>query len=588
MSDHLDQDKMDQTPISYTQFRVIKDNEGKPVDFEVLNANTALAQILGLDPQQVIGKRLKEVDPGSAEFQADLVDALTRIALAGGTEMFTQYVNQLKAWFKVSIFTPEKDSIIAFFSDISLSMKQLSDSDVFFNISPNLLSILKMDGRFIKVNHSWQMLLGYAQEDVVNADILEFVHPENYKETVTIKRQFAENQINNIHFINRFRHKDGSYLYLEWDANSDGQKIYAIARDITERIEWENQIEYLSYHDVLTGLYNRRFLEEEIKRLDTDRNLPISIIMGDINRLKLVNDAFGHDKGDEFIILAAEAIKTSCRLEDLVARWGGDEFIIFLPKTNASDAEKIAHRIQANCADKQVNSITVSVSLGIATKTASDEVMSGIIREAENNMYKAKNMKSERSRNDIINAVINALYQKEPYEEKHAKRVSDLCKKTALILGYSEKEVKKLALAGLMHDIGKVAVSVQILKKPSQLTEDEWEEVKKHAEIGYRVVDSLLEMADIGNAILAHHERPDGKGYPKGILRDKIPVSARIIALADSYDTMTGQGLYRKIFSKEEAIAEIRRNAGTQFDPQIAELFIEKVLSSEPASEEIE
>jgi len=378
--------------------------------------------------------------------------------------------------------------------------------------------------------------------------------------------------------LDRPASSSGTYRILEWDAQSDGERVYSVARDITERNIKEEKIEYLSFHDMLTGLYNRRFLEEEIKRLDVPRNLPLTVIMGDVNRLKLVNDAFGHEKGDELIIKAVESIKSSCRPEDLIARWGGDEFMIFLPKTTSVDAQKIVERIHASCAKKSVNSISVSIAFGLSTKSFLNESMSEQMRLAEDAMYKAKAKEGERSRKDIIDVIVATLFSKIPYEEQHAKRVSFLCQQMGHALNLNKDDIQKLTLAGLLHDIGKIAISTDILQKKSPLTSDEWAQVKSHTEIGAKVVGSADAMNDVGTAILYHHERVDGSGYPYGLSWDKIPVAARIIAIADSFDTMITQSTYKPCKTREEAIDEIKQNMGTQFDPYLAQIFIEKVL----------
>jgi diguanylate cyclase (GGDEF)-like protein/putative nucleotidyltransferase with HDIG domain len=322
-------------------------------------------------------------------------------------------------------------------------------------------------------------------------------------------------------------------------------------------------------------------LEEEAKRLDVARNLPFTVIMGDVNRLKLVNDAFGHEKGDELIKLSAESIKSSCRPEDLIARWGGDEFIIFLPKTNGEDAQKVIDRIHATCASKTVNSIGVSIAFGYATKTDRTETLTAKLREAEDAMYKSKAKEGERSRRDIIDVIAATLYSKIPFEEQHAKRVSFLCQQLALSLGFQKEDVQKLALAGLLHDIGKVAISSDILTKKTPLTTAEWQQLRTHTEICAKVVGNGDSMSEIGQAILHHHERYDGSGYPKGIAWDEIPLAARIITIADSFDSMITQNEYKHAKSRDEAILELRQNAGTQFDPKLTELFISAVLGEQ-------
>ena len=445
-------------------------------------------------------------------------------------------------------------------------------------------------GSLTYVSPSIRKLTGYTPEEYMKMSLEEICSPEIASAVLEEIRIFTacfmkdpslfrsnHRQLQNIC-------KNKKTIWVECSVeyrynNKQEIEIYGVSRDITERKSYEQQLQYLCYHDSLTGLFNRLFLEEEIKRLDTGRNLPISIIMADIDRLKLINDTFGHKKGDEFIIKAANLIKANCRPEDLVARYGGDEFVIFLPGTSAEEAEKIVDRIKNNCAGQYVNSIEISISFGCAEKISSEENTEEIILLAENAMYRAKTEERERSKKDIINTIVQALYQKEPYEEQHAKRVSALCRATAEALGYSKTEVEKLALAGLIHDIGKAAVSSNILKKSYRLNEDECWEMKKHTTIGYQVIGTDLEMKDIGSAVLAHHERMDGKGYPKGIKRKDIPVAARIIALAEAYDTMTSQNAYRQPRTKEEAVSEIRKNKGTQFDPEIAELFISKVLN---------
>ena len=462
-------------------------------------------------------------------------------------------------------------------SDIIESTRHVTDLENYFEIIPDLLCITSLEGQFIKVNKAWETILGYTKEELENRNVGDFTHPQDLDANKVIHQQL-QHQTHVMNYVNRYRSKDGSYRNLEWTAQSDGEKIYAVVRDVTEKIKQQQHIEYLSYHDVLTGLYNRQFLEEEIKRLNTVRNLPISIIMGDLNRLKLINDAFGHEKGDELIKKTADVLRSCCRLDDLIARWGGDEFIILLPRTNATEAEEILNRILMNCDKEQINSISISISLGAATKLTMDDDMTDVMRSAEDMMYRMKALRSESIRNSIVNTIITTLYKKDPYEEKHAKRVSFLCQKIAKVLGYDKENVKKIAIGGLLHDIGKIAIDSRILEKSGMLTEAEWKEMRKHSEIGARVISSDQEFADIGQAVLAHHERWDGQGYPKGTKWKDIPIAARIIALADSYDTMISQNPYKTKMSKEEAIQEIRKNKGTQFDPEIAEIFVKRVL----------
>lgn len=365
---------------------------------------------------------------------------------------------------------------------------------------------------------------------------------------------------------------------FEFDIQANAIRMIGTLQDITDRKEAENDIIYLSYHDKLTGLYNRRFYEEEIKRLDTERNLPISIILGDVNGLKLVNDAFGHNKGDDLLRKAAGAIQCACRADDIIARWGGDEFVILLPKTRSEEAEEVVKRIKELYLNEHVNSINVSISFGWDTKRQIDEDIIKVLKSAEDYMYKHKIIENKGMRGNTINTIINTLHEKNPREEQHSKRVSQICQSIGYAMGFSEIEVSQLKVMGLLHDIGKIAIEEGLLNKPGKLTDKEREEINRHPDIGHRILSSSYDLLELADCILAHHERWDGTGYPKGSKGEAIPRVARIISLADSYDAMTSERPYRMALSEEEALLEIRRNAGTQFDPEIARIFVEKVL----------
>jgi diguanylate cyclase (GGDEF)-like protein/PAS domain S-box-containing protein len=357
--------------------------------------------------------------------------------------------------------------------------------------------------------------------------------------------------------------------------------VVLVFRDFTEKKERQEKIAYLSYHDVLTGLYNRRFFEEELKRLDTERNLSLTLVMADVNGLKLTNDVFGHSVGDKLLQKAAQVMKKECRSDDIVARIGGDEFILLLPKTEAKEAEVIVQRINVALAREKVESGILSISFGWETKRVATEEMTFVFKKAEDHMYRHKLSESSSMRNKTIKVIINTLYEKNRREEQHSQRVSELCASLGRAMDLSLENVSELRTVGLMHDIGKITLDEKILNKPGKLNESEWLEVKLHSETGYRILSSVNEFSQLAEYVLAHHERWDGKGYPKGLNGEEIPLYARILAVADAYDAMTSNRAYRKALSAEIAMGEIKRNAGIQFDPVIARLLLEKVLGNE-------
>lgn len=365
--------------------------------------------------------------------------------------------------------------------------------------------------------------------------------------------------------------------------------VVVVFRDFTDKKEKQREILYLSYHDQLTGLYNRRFFEEEKKRLDTPRNLPITLVMADVNGLKLTNDAFGHSVGDQLLRKAAEVIKKECRVDDIIARIGGDEFAILLPKTSLEEAERIVSRIRKAIAKERVGNAVLSISFGWHTKHKLGEEMDAIFKKAEDEMYRYKLSESSSMRYQTMKLIVQALYAKHTREEQHSYRVSQLCGEMGSVLGLNLEAIRELRTAGLMHDIGKVTIDENILEKSGPLTEAEMFEINRHVETGYRILSSVNDFAQIAEFVLAHHERWDGWGYPKGLQGEEIPVEARIIAIADAYDAMTTERPYSRALSKAEAILEIRENAGAQFDPVMVQVFLEKVLGVEselpPASD---
>lgn len=357
------------------------------------------------------------------------------------------------------------------------------------------------------------------------------------------------------------------------------QVLYSIIHDITERINREKEIEYLSFHDQLTGLYNRRFYEAELKRLDTSRNLPISIIMADVNGLKLVNDAFGHNEGDNLLTIVSDILRSVCREDDIISRIGGDEFVVLLPKTRYSEAYSIIQRMKKNEENYNLNGMEISISYGVATKTSEDKSISSVYRDAEDNMYKNKFFESRKLKGNMIDTIMKTLYEKNPREKNHSERVSILCQEMGKALGFNNELTNELGVAGLLHDIGKITLDETILNRKGLLNKDEWFQMKKHSETSYKILSSVNGLTTTAEHALSHHERWDGEGYPNRISGENIPYFSRIIALADAFDAMISERTYRRTLTFDEAIVEIEKNAGTQFDPHLTKIFIETLKS---------
>jgi len=352
--------------------------------------------------------------------------------------------------------------------------------------------------------------------------------------------------------------------------------IAGSARDVTAEKQSQQKIEYLSYHDQLTGLYNRHYFEDTIKRLDTGRSLPISFLMADVNGLKMSNDVFGHPFGDSLLQKAAGLLSDLCRTEDVVARVGGDEFEVILPRTSLAEAEKIAGRIREAAAAVQVGPVQLSISIGCAVKISQSENIQIARKQAEDNMYSMKTVESPALKNRIIQ-IIRQKVSNNPTEERHASRCAAMCEAMADVLGLYSREKSGLYSLGLLHDIGKIILPASIVNKPSELTEPEWDEIHRHAEASYRILSAVNEYAILAEYALAHHERWDGTGYPRKIAGQDIPVWSRVLTLVDAFEAMTSPRPWRPAFSYEETVRELRAKAGSQFDPELTELFLTRV-----------
>jgi len=347
-----------------------------------------------------------------------------------------------------------------------------------------------------------------------------------------------------------------------------------IAWTLVEQRKTEEKIRYISFHDILTDLYNRAFLEEEMRRLDTKRQLPISIIMIDLNGLKLVNDTYGHQVGDELLKKVASILNNSCRQEDVIARWGGDEFVILLPRTWRNEATKIGKRIRKKCRETKVRDIPVSIALGVSAKENSEETIADTLKEAEDNMYKQKLSESRSTRSAVLNALLKTLATKSYETEEHTRRMQKAALKIGEKLGLPDPELSRLTLLITLHDIGKINLSEELLTKKGTLTDSEWKVMKKHPETGYRIARATEEFSHVAEDILSHHEHWDGKGYPRGLKGEKIPLLARITAIADAFEVMLNGRPYKKSMSWSEIINEFKRCSGKQFDPELVEVFL--------------
>ncbi|MEA4891202.1 MAG: diguanylate cyclase [Peptococcaceae bacterium] len=445
--------------------------------------------------------------------------------------------------------------------------------------------VIDCDRKIEMINTVACNLTGWSQPEAAGAFYKEVFVLSHEQEGFTIddpiEKVFSTGRVQELGNHAVLTAKDGSRYYLEDSAapilNDKGilTGVVLVFRDVTDKKEQRKKIEYMSFHDSLTGLYNRRFFEEEMNRIDSQRNQPISILMGDVNSLKLTNDIFGHAFGDMLLEKVAEVMRNVCRADDIIARWGGDEFVVLLPKTGPEEAERIAARIKNEVARQQIGAVRGSISVGWDTKTKNSEEIMRVLGNAEAKMYAAKTLERGEVKSRELDTIISGLFEKSDWEKNHALRVSSLCREFGKALGLSEFDVHRLMEAGRLHDIGKVVLNPQMLKKGYNISQTEQKEMSKHPVVGYRILNSFDDTLELAEAVLSHHEKWDGSGYPKGLVGEKIPLLARIIAVVETYDRIMYASANTGEKKTSEALGEIRSCAGTKLDPRLVAAFVE-------------
>jgi len=309
--------------------------------------------------------------------------------------------------------------------------------------------------------------------------------------------------------------------------------------------------------------------------LELQENPPekLGMIVCDIDGLKIINDTLGHNTGDQLLINTGNILSECLAENDILCRIGGDEFVIILPGYNKESIDSLIDRIRVSI-DEYNNSaqIPINISIGYSYREENSDLdTKQLFVEADNYMYRDKLHRGKSARSAIVQTLMTALEARDFITEGHAERMQTLVTKIAEALNLSDKTINELRLLGQFHDIGKVGIPDSILFKPGPLTQEEQKIIQRHSEIGARIAQSAPDLAPISDWILRHHEWWNGEGYPFGLKGEEIPLECRILAIADTYDSMTSDRPYRKALPHEAAIAEIKRCSGTQFDPVMVE-----------------
>ncbi len=404
--------------------------------------------------------------------------------------------------------------------------------------------------------------------------------------------------------------------------SEDMDLIIAIADQIAVGIENSRLFAEVSHSatvDALTGLYNHRYFQERLEE-ETLRVIRFggecSLLILDLDHFKIYNDLFGHVAGDEVLKRIGQILRDHTRQVDIACRYGGEEFAVVLPQTGSTDtyeaAERLRQAVEAALPQESTRVGTpITISLGVASYPSDGLSREELILNADRALREAKDRGGnqtclasdvsevaragemswelaehlEAASLNTIYALAAAVDARDHYTYGHSRNVSKYAVAIGKALGLSRRTQERLRICALLHDIGKIGLPDSIIRKSDPLDEEEWEIMRKHSELGATIISHTPELADCAPAIRHHHEWHDGRGYPHGLKGEDIPLEARIIAIADAYDTMTTPRAYRQMASPQQAMEELRLCAGTQFDPELVEAFCQAMSEATKQNE---
>jgi diguanylate cyclase (GGDEF)-like protein len=413
--------------------------------------------------------------------------------------------------------------------------------------------------------------------------------------------------------------RDGAFTGIVWvDEPEDClvptveglQALRAFANQAISAVESTRQLEHLRHlaaHDPVTGLRNRRGLEPRIED-EMAASSAVSVLVCDLDDFRRVNDELGEDAGDDVLRRFADVLRRSTRGSDVPTRLDGAEFAVVLRDTDRVAAIAVAERLRLSVREEFSDlPVPVSVSVGLAATGTSLDTASDVLRAAHRALDAAKRLGRDRAvpfnahslgfldglRDQRAGAagidhlaaamlLAETLDLRDAATARYSHTVGQLAEETGRHLGWPAERVERLHAAGVLHDIGKLGIPDAILQKPGALDDDEWQEIRRHPEIGARILEHA-NLGDIADWVRAHHERLDGRGYPAGLEGSAIPAEARVLAVADAYEAMTADRPYRRRLGADVAEAELRRAAGTQFDADVVDALLEAIVDGDDA-----
>lgn len=567
-------------------FRILVDELPQPIwikdkDLHFIYANKRYIHINKIQKKNIIG--LQEIDLYIKEIADKNNEMCNKVMKSMSTVNWNRYTNDGIKINSIAFPLVDDDGVLEGIAGIDIPVMIRGESILGTALDSLQAGVFYKDKelRYLYTNRNFDNLLRLKKANIIennnslNESICKAANisiDEDKKIFETKKTVRREEKIES---------DNGESLYMEiikapvFNDNNEVNGIIGLSLDITDRKKIEKELKNLSHIDILTKVYNRTCFEEKSKKIFKEENLPIGIIMGDTNGLKIVNDTLGHKEGDKLLELTTKVLKDACNKNELIFRIGGDEFVIIIPNVKEHECEALIKKIIDRCNNYKHDLIKVSMALGFSVTDSLDKSIYDTLKEAEDMVYRKKLLEKNSLNRSVISSLRATLEEKNVETERHTDRVVENSIEIGEMLSLPLSVMDELILVAKLHDIGKIGISEEILLKPNNLTEDEFGVIKSHAEKGYRIIRAVHQLESVAKGILTHHERWDGSGYPLNLKGDEIPLIARIVSVADAYDVMTTNSIYKKALSKEEAIEELKKYSGTQFDPEIVKVFIE-------------
>ncbi|NCC63191.1 MAG: diguanylate cyclase [Spirochaetia bacterium] len=575
--------------------QILTDENGIPNDYRILRVNDNFEIQTGLKNKQSIGKRITElidtVEPYWFEYNG-------KVALTGEPRTFEAYNKGLDRLFRISSFSPEYGYFAMIIDDITQQKKNeallLYEKTLFettlMSVGDGVIST-EANGNVQFMNKVAETLTGWQfseAKELHSSEVFKTLYgDERHQCPDPVQLALEEKKTITLDEDTILIARDGFERFISvsaapiLDTKQQVSGVVLVFRDSTDQRKKQSEMLNLSITDALTTLPNRRFYDKAKQKLDDEPYYPLSLVLADVNGLKLTNDAFGHKTGDELLCKVSEVLRKTCRESDIVSRIGGDEFILLLPQTDALHAQTIVKRINAALKKEEIKGIHVSVSFGIAVKHEKDEPYEETFKIAEDAMYQDKLTLSQDFKKRVICSLQQRLYSYDQSLKEHSEMVGNLCALFAKELGFSAERVEEMRLAGIYHDLGKIALNPAVYTKNFEtLTQSEKAEFKRHSEIGYNILRSVGSYAVFAEAVLYHHEKWDGSGYPQGLKGEAIPLEAQILSLCNFYADLIGPSLIRTKITEEEAITLLLDRKNLFYKSEMVTIFIDKVLKN--------